>query len=222
MYETWEELFNDIFLKPENCLLKKQLSVEYSKYKVWPPQEDMFNAFKFCPFNKIKCIIIGEEPYNIPYSANGLAFSSRLRLPPDDLHVIFKEINRSIEGVEITSNNLQGWAEQGVLLLNLALTVREKEAVSHSVIWKMFTLHLIKSIAIRDSKLVWMLWGNRAQAYKQFLYKENHYVLTSDHPLQSIKGKGNFIGNDHFKLANEYLGEDKIDWSTYKVSPTTI
>lgn len=219
MYESWNQLFDDIFTKPENALLKRQIGYQYENFKVWPEQKDIFNAFKFCPFYNIKCIIIGQDPYPQPYSANGLAFSSRLKDTPFSLKVIFKEINRTIENAELNSNNLEWWAEQGVLLLNTALTVKENDPVSHTAMWKLFTLAIIQYLVTREENIVWMLWGSHAKIYRNFIIRKNHLVLTSDHPASETKDTGSFIGNNHFIEANKFLDNRKIDWSTYKDKP---
>lgn len=184
---------------------------------IYPPPDDIFNAFKCCPFNDLKVVILGMDPYPNQGEANGLAFSisGSTKLPPS-LRNIFKELEAEYH-IKRTNPDLTDLAQQGVLLLNTALTVLPNNPGSHIEQWKPFTTALIQSLnnhsQTNNIPLVFMLWGNHAKSYKKYLTSPNILILEHTHP--SPLSRKPFIGNNHFKLANEYLeknNKQSIAW----------
>lgn len=185
---------------------------------VYPPHEDILSAFNYTPFDKVKVVILGQDPYHGPNQAHGLAFSVNkgIRVPPSLVN-IYKELSTDIEGF-ITPNHgyLSGWAEQGVMLLNNVLTVRKGEAHSHAGIgWETFTDNAIECLNEHKEGLVFLLWGSPAQKKGKNIDTKKHYVLKSVHPspLSSYRG---FFGCKHFSKTNEILesqGKEKINWN---------
>lgn len=188
---------------------------------IFPPKASIFNAFKYCPFNNIKVVIIGQDCYysrakNCSILANGLCFSvnSECNKCPPSLKTIFDELYFEY-GERRVNTDLSDWALQGVLLLNCALTVREGKAGSHMKIWKGFTEDVIKYLTRECSNIVYILWGEFAKSYAKYINKNNNLVLECRHPSGLAARKGPFVGNNHFKLANQYLevhGKETIQW----------
>lgn len=188
---------------------------------IFPKETDVFNAFKFCPFNQIKVIIIGQDCYysrakNGTILANGLCFSvsEECNKCPPSLKTIFDELYYEY-GERRVNTNLSDWAVQGVLLLNCALTVKEGKAGSHMKVWKGFTEDVIKYITKECNNIVYILWGEFAKSYARYINKNNNLILECRHPSGLAASKGPFVGNNHFKLANEYLqvhGKEVIKW----------
>lgn len=180
-----------------------------------PEPIDVFNAFLYTPYSKVRVVVIGQDPYPTPGDAMGLAFSVRpdSKIPPS-LKNIFLEINRSL-GIPIPSHgSLIKWATQGVLLLNTALTVRPGKADSHANIWPMFTSMLIETLCKEKNGLIFLLWGRKAEKLKEYIGK-NQILLVSSHP-SPLGVKAGFDGCNHFKTVNEILsarGDTPIDWS---------
>ena len=174
------------------------------------------SAGNLCPFDKVKVVIIGQDPYHGPGQAHGLCFSVNDGIqPPPSLVNIFKEINNDLGKPIPQSGNLTRWAEQGVLLLNATLTVRAHQAGSHQRRgWEEFTDAVIRKLAEEKSNLVFILWGAYAQKKGAFIDRSKHLVLTSVHP-SPLSAHSGFFGNHHFSLANDYLvknGKTAIDW----------
>lgn len=178
--------------------------------EIYPPQEDIFNAFKYTPYDKLKIIIIGEDPYHTPGSADGLAFSSKgsKKCPPSLRNILIEVENDIYNELNVDRNindfTLNSWAEQGVLLLNTALTVEQGSAESHLELWTGFTVDIIKMLSNDNNGLIFMLWGSKAQAFKPFINQKVHHVLEAPHPLSSFARLG-FIGCKHFSKANEII-----------------
>lgn len=219
MYEGWNHLLSEIKEMPNCSLLMQKVSKEYKKAKVFPSSKNIFNAFKYCPFNNIKVVIVGQDPYPQYKVADGLAFSTQQKETPKSLQIILKEVERTEKNFDFDSNSLKYWTEQGVLLLNTALTVKQNDPGSHSKLWQPFTHRIISYLCTRDEPIVWMLWGKHAKAYSKLInrIKQKHLVLKSDHPAAEIRGTGKFTGNNHFKLCNEFLIKNKIEpiyWAT--------
>jgi len=215
IHESWKGKLLNEFQKDYFTTLKKFVVDEKEKYPVYPPGKNIFAAFNFTPFEKIKVVLLGQDPYHGPGQANGLCFSvsDGIRFPPSLLN-IFKELKSDI-GCEIPlSGNLEPWAKQGVFLLNATLTVRGNTAGSHqNKGWEFFTDAVIKMISDKKEKVVFMLWGNYAKAKAGLIDHEKHLVLQAAHP--SPLARGAFFGSKHFSQANEYLkknGMDPIDW----------
>jgi len=213
---SWKELLKDEFEKEYFINLANFVKSEYTKYKVYPPGKDIFNAFDHCKFDNLKVVVLGQDPYHGVDQANGLCFSvsDGIRKPPSLLN-IFKEIKTDI-GTEIPeSGNLERWAKQGILLINATLTVRDNQAGSHqNKGWELFTDAVIKNISDKKEGLVFLLWGAYAQRKGAVIDHNRHYVLQSAHPSPLAAHKG-FFGNKHFSKTNEYLakiGKEPIQW----------
>jgi uracil-DNA glycosylase len=213
---TWKSRLSEEFEKPYFQQLTTFVRDEYSKYRIYPPGKDIFRAFDRCPAEKVKVVIIGQDPYHGPNQANGLCFSVNegIQMPPSLIN-IFKEIKNDL-GKEIPPNgSLDRWADQGVLLLNATLTVRANQAGSHqNKGWETFTDAAIKTLAEEGESLVFMLWGSYAQKKGEFIDNSRHCVLKSVHPSPLSANRG-FFGNKHFSKANAYLrskGKKEIDW----------
>ena len=195
---------------------KEFVKSEYSQYQIFPPGRLIFNAFNLCPFDKVKVVIIGQDPYHGPGQAHGLCFSVNDGVPfPPSLLNIFKEIKNDIGTDAPTTGNLTRWAEQGILLLNATLTVRAHQAGSHQNRgWETFTDAAIRALAESKEHLVFILWGSYAQKKGAFIDRNKHLVLTSAHP-SPLSAYNGFFGNKHFSRTNDYLkahGETEINW----------
>ncbi|MCQ2246464.1 MAG: uracil-DNA glycosylase [Bacteroidaceae bacterium] len=213
---TWQQVLQEEFDKPYFEQLTTFVRQEYAAGTCYPPGKLIFNAFNLCPFNKVKVVLIGQDPYHGPGQAHGLCFSVNdgVQFPPS-LRNIFKEINDDL-GVEIPfSGNLTRWAQQGVLLLNATLTVRAHQAGSHQGKgWEQFTDAVIRILNERCNNLVFILWGSYAQKKGAIVDRSRHLVLTSVHP-SPLSAHAGFFGNHHFSKANAYLqqnGVDAIEW----------
>lgn len=213
---SWKKQLNDEFSNEYFLKLTAFVKEEYKNHKVFPPGKQIFNAFDQCPFDKVKVVILGQDPYHGPGQAHGLCFSvaDGVRFPPS-LKNIFKEINLDTGASIPESGNLERWAQQGVLLLNATLTVRAHEAGSHQRKgWEQFTDAVIHKINDSKEGVVFILWGNYAIKKGEFIDKDKHLVLTSVHPSPLSASRG-FFGNKQFSKTNEYLknrGEEPIKW----------
>jgi uracil-DNA glycosylase len=214
--ESWKTKLKDEFTKPNFYTLVDFVKQEYRNQVVYPPGKEIFAAFDACPFDKVKVVILGQDPYHGPGQAHGLCFSVRkgIAFPPSLLN-IFKEIKNDL-GKEIPGDgDLSKWAAQGVLLLNATLTVRANQPGSHQNRgWESFTDAVIRCLAEECENLVFMLWGSYAQKKGQIISKSKHLVLESPHPSPLSAHRG-FLGNKHFSLANAYLkqkGMTEIVW----------
>lgn len=197
--------------------LKKFLIEEKAAGKtVYPPGKEIFNAFDLCPFEKVKCVILGQDPYHGPNQAHGLSFSVKNGIkPPPSLVNIFKELKSDL-GIDIPSHgNLTQWAKQGVLLLNATLTVEKKKPGSHQRKgWEEFTNAAIRVLSEKKDHLVFMLWGRFAQSKAELISKEKHLILQAAHPSPFSAHNG-FFGCRHFSQCNIYLkkqGKTEINW----------
>ncbi len=213
---SWKEILYDEFNSPYFASLKDFLIKEKQKFTVYPPGNLIFNAFNTTPFNEVKVVILGQDPYHGPGQAHGLCFSvpEGIKAPPSLIN-IFKELENDL-GIAVPEHaNLRYWAEQGVLLLNATLTVRANQAGSHQGKgWEQFTNAVIQNISKRKKNVVFLLWGNYARAKKSLIDLNKHYVLEAAHPspLSAFNG---FFGCKHFSKTNKYLEEKKIkiiDW----------
>jgi len=189
---------------------------EYARYTVYPPGKLIFNAFNSCAFDKVKVVIIGQDPYHEPGQAHGLCFSVNDGVPfPPSLQNIFKEIASDLGTPAPTSGNLTRWTEQGVLLMNATLTVRAHQAGSHqNKGWETFTDAAIRHLAEEREHLVFILWGSYAQKKGAMIDRNKHLVLSSAHPSPLSAYRG-FFGNGHFSKTNKYLlehGIEPINW----------
>lgn len=213
---TWKHALEAEFDKDYFVKLADFVRNEYKTKSIFPPASLLFNAFNQCPFDKVKVVIIGQDPYHNDGQAHGLCFSvnDEIDFPPS-LNNIFKEIERDLKKPFPTSGNLTRWAQQGVLLLNATLSVEAHLAGSHQGRgWETFTDAVIQSLVTKKENLVFMLWGSYAQKKCSFIDTHNHLVLKSVHPSPLSAYRG-FIGNNHFSLANKYLNENnqsEINW----------
>lgn len=213
---TWYEVLKDQFEEEYFHTLKEFLVGEKKAYRIYPPGPLIFNAFNTTPFNKVKVVIIGQDPYHGPGQAHGLCFSVPDGImPPPSLINIFKEISDDLKIPRPASGNLTKWAKQGVLLLNATLTVRAHQAGSHQKKgWERFTDAAIKAVSDKLDNVVFLLWGNYAIAKQSLIDQSKHLVLTSVHPSPLSASRG-FFGCHHFSKANQYLqehGKESIDW----------
>ncbi|MDR2840952.1 MAG: uracil-DNA glycosylase [Paludibacter sp.] len=214
--QSWKNVLQSEFSKSYFEKLVEFVKTEYQKTLIFPPARLIFNAFDTCPFDKVKVVILGQDPYHGEGQAHGLCFSVNdgIALPPSLIN-IFKEIERDYGQPMPQTGNLQKWAEQGVLLLNATLTVRAHLAGSHQGRgWETFTDAAIKLLAEQRSNIVFMLWGNYAQQKSAFISSDKHLILKAPHPSPLSAYRG-FIGCGHFSAANNYLAEhgiEKIEW----------
>lgn len=212
MEESWKPVLAKEFEKPYFIALTDFVRNEYKTHKVYPPAKLIFNAFDQCPFDKLKVVILGQDPYHGPGQAHGLCFSVNdgIDFPPS-LRNIFKELQNDV-GKEIPrSGNLTGWAKQGVLLLNATLTVRANQAGSHqNKGWEEFTDAVINKINEEKKHVVFILWGNYAISKTRFIDQNKHLVLTSVHPSPLSASRG-FFGNRHFSRTNEFLQQHGLE-----------
>ncbi len=213
---SWKEALQEEFEKDYFIKLAEFVRNEYKTKLVFPPAPQIFNAFNHCPFDKVKVVIIGQDPYHNVNQAHGLCFSVNdgVDFPPSLLN-IFKEIERDLSITMPKSGNLTRWADQGVLLLNATLTVEAHKAASHQGKgWESFTDAVIRKIAEEKEHVVFMLWGNYAQQKGAFINASRHLVLKTVHPSPLSAYRG-FIGCGHFSAANKYLqqfGIEEIKW----------
>lgn len=215
--ESWLEVLGDEFSTPHMQALRAFLVDEQRKHPVFPPNRDIFSAFWLTPFDAVRVVILGQDPYHGPGQAHGLCFSVRRGVrPPPSLQNIFREINDEIGIPRPTHGELTHWAEQGVLLLNTVLTVRAREANSHrGQGWEQFTDRVISELDARHDGLVFVLWGSPARKKAARVDRDKHLVLTSPHPSPLSAHRG-FFGCGHFARINAYLtarGEAAIDWA---------
>ena len=214
--KSWQEVLQTEFDKPYFENLVGFVKQEYASNTIFPPAGQIFNAFNTCPFNNVKVVILGQDPYHGPGQAHGLCFSVNdgIQFPPS-LQNIFKEITADLGIPAPKTGNLTRWAEQGVLLLNATLTVRASQAGSHQGKgWEEFTDAVIKTISEKAENVVFILWGSYAIKKKSLINPSKHCILTAPHPspLSSYRG---FFGCKHFSQTNTYLtskGKTPIEW----------
>ncbi len=216
--DSWKEVLKSEFNKPYFLQIVNFLRMEKLAGKtIYPPGQLMFNAFNTTPFDQVKVVLLGQDPYHGPGQAHGLCFSVQTGIaPPPSLINIFKELNSDIGMPVPNHGNLTKWAEQGVLLLNASLTVRANEPMSHAKIgWAEFTDTVIKKISDQRKHVVFILWGKFAQEKQILIDETKHLVLKAAHPSPFSANNG-FFGCRHFSKTNEYLaknGIDPVDWS---------
>lgn len=213
---SWREVLRDEFEKPYFAGLVQFVKLQYANFVCYPPGKLIFNAFNQCPFDKVKVVLIGQDPYHEPGQAQGLCFSvgDGVKFPPS-LRNIFAEIQSDL-GIDVPqSGDLTRWAKQGVLLLNATLTVREHAAGSHQNMgWETFTDEVIRKVSEGRENVVFMLWGSYAQSKAKLIDASRHCVLKSAHPSPLSAYRG-FFGNHHFSICNQYLqqhGMEPIQW----------
>lgn len=215
---SWLEVLRPQFEAPYFAQLKEFLVAERQQYVCYPNGGDIFAAFDRTPFDKVKVVILGQDPYHEPGQAHGLCFSvpQGIMVPPSLVNII-KEINSDLgTSIPLTSGNLTGWADQGVLLLNATLTVRAHQAGSHQHKgWEQFTDAAISALAQQRQGIVFLLWGSFAISKAQFIDRSRHFVFTAPHPSPLSAYRG-FFGCRHFSQCNAVLqsqGLEPIDWT---------
>ena len=214
--ESWKEALGEAFSATSFAQLKAFLVEEKKQHTVFPPGNCIFNAFNFTPFNEVKVVILGQDPYHDFNQAHGLCFSVPDGVPhPKSLINIFKELNSDL-GIPIpASGNLTRWAQQGVFLLNATLTVRAHQAGSHqNKGWEQFTDAVIQQLSQKREGLVFLLWGNYARAKATLINKSKHYILETVHP-SPLSAHNGFFGCKHFSKTNDILkklGKKEIAW----------
>lgn len=214
--ESWKKVLWDEFQQPYFAELKQFLQAEKRAHTVYPPGPMIFNAFNKTPFDKVKVVIIGQDPYHEEGQAHGLCFSVQDGIPhPKSLINIFKELSEDVGMTIPQSGNLEKWTAQGVFLLNATLTVRAHEAGSHQNHgWERFTDAAIRKLSEQREGLVFLLWGNYAKQKEAIIDTTKHFILSTVHPSPLSAHRG-FFGCKHFSKTNEILkklGKAEIDW----------
>ena len=219
----WLEYIQDEFRKPYYKELYQFVRQEYNTHVIYPPADDIFNAFHFTPLSKVKVLILGQDPYHGEHQAHGLCFSvlpDQTEIPPS-LQNIYKELQDDL-GCYIPNNGyLKKWADQGVLMLNTVLTVRAHQAGSHQGKgWEQFTDAIIQAVNAQDRPIVYLLWGKPAQSKIPMLTNSKHLILKAPHPSPLSAYRG-FFGCRHFSQTNEFLnnnGIEHIDWQIENIN----
>jgi uracil-DNA glycosylase len=214
---SWKQYLKSEFEKPYFAKLTENVRNEYKNGLCFPPAKLVFNAFNLCPFNKVKVVILGQDPYHELGQAMGLSFSVPDGvMPPPSLQNIYKEIHSDLGKPIPTSGDLTRWAKQGVLLLNATLTVRAHEANSHQALgWQNFTDAAIETINTHREHIVFMLWGGFARSKKRLIDTNRHCIIESVHPSPLSANRGGWFGQHQFSRCNAYLkqyGLGEIDW----------
>src|SRR5690606_39193740 len=207
IHESWKPYLQEEFNKSYFKELTRFVKEEYQINKCYPPGKEIFNAFELCPFDQVKVVIIGQDPYHGPNQAHGLCFSVNDGIThPPSLINIFKEIETDLGTPYPKSGNLVRWAQQGVLLLNATLTVRAHNAGSHqNKGWEQFTDSVIKCVSQEKSNVVFLLWGGYAKQKMKLVDAKKHFVLTSGHPSPLSANRGYWFGNKQFSKTNSLL-----------------
>lgn len=213
---TWTEILSPIKKSEYFQELWAKVKQEYATTKCFPPKKQIFRALELTPFEEIKVVIIGQDPYHNDFQANGLCFSVSDQVPaPPSLRNIFKELYDDL-GIIKKSNELDSWGRQGVLMLNATLTVRAHEANSHKDLgWEKFTDFIIKEISDKKENVVFVLWGAFAQKKQTLINAEKHYILKATHPSPLSANRGGFFGTKPFSKINDFLtskGKEVIEW----------
>lgn len=217
IHPSWKRLLEPLFFSPWFANLKQTLLHERQKFTIFPPGKDIFKAFDLCPVEKVKVVIIGQDPYHNDGQAHGLCFSVPENIPfPPSLLNIFKELQSDLGIPKPQSGSLEPWAKQGVLLINASLSVRAHQANSHAGIgWHQFTDGVIKLLSNKREGIIFLLWGSFARKKKELIApNKGHHILEAPHPSPLSAHRG-FFGCKHFSKVNEILklrGDKEIDW----------
>lgn len=217
---SWEKPLQNLLASPEFIQLSDRVRQAYQGPACYPDFDSIFSAFSLCDFNKVKVVILGQDPYHGPGQAHGLSFSVKegVSIPPS-LNNIFKEVASNGYPCEAKTGDLTQWAKQGVFLLNSILTVEAHKPSSHKGLgWESFTDAVIAALSQNCQGLVFMLWGGYAQNKSRWIDESKHLILNSGHPSPLSANRGYWFGNNHFSRCNHYLvktGAQPIDWSVY-------
>ena len=217
IHPSWEKVLHSSFAAPYFEELIAFVKQEYQQTRCYPPGKDIFTAFDHCPFDNVRVVLLGQDPYHGTGQAHGLSFSVPQGMAhPSSLINIFKELEADLGHSYPNSGNLTPWAEQGVLLLNATLTVRAHQAGSHQGKgWERFTEEVIRCLSAQKKEIVFMLWGGYAKKKQPLIDASKHCILTSGHPSPLSANRGYWFGNKHFSKCNAYLtahGQAPIDW----------
>lgn len=217
LIKSWQTELADTIKAPYFERLSQFIRQEYGQFNCFPPEEDIFKAFDLCTFERVRVVIIGQDPYHSPGQAHGLCFSVPAGIPhPPSLINILKELQQNTGKPYPESGSLLPWAAQGVFLLNATLTVRAGQAGSHQKQgWEKFTDAVIEKLSSNGTDLVFMLWGNYAKQKGRHIDREKHLVLEAGHPSPLSANRGLWFGNKHFNQANAFLkahGKPPIEW----------
>ena len=217
--KSWSEFFHQIQGEEFCEKLNKFLNKEYQEYTCYPPRELLFNAFKLTPLDKVRVVIVGQDPYHEPNQAMGLSFSvpKGVKVPPSLVN-IYKEIAQEYNcKMDFSSGDLTYLAKQGVLLLNSILSVRAHQALSHNTEeYRLFLSRVLEVLDHQKQPIVFLLWGGPARKLKGYLHNPSHLILECIHPSPLAANHGGWFGNNHFKLVNAYLknnGQKEIKWA---------
>lgn len=221
----WDELLAEEFEKDYYVSLREFLRSEYKTQRIYPPMGDIFNALKYTSYSEVKIVLLGQDPYHGPGQAHGMCFSVRPGVPmPPSLQNIFKELHQDIGIFVPKSGCLVPWAQEGVLLLNTVLTVREGQPNSHKGKgWEILTDRIIELLNQREKPMVFLLWGGNARQKKALITAPQHLVLEAPHPSPLSAHRG-FFGCQHFSQANQFLydcGVGPVDWNVVNSKPFT-
>lgn len=212
---SWDELLKEEWTMPYYRELRAFLADEYRSRVIFPPMGDIFNAFKYCAYENVKVVILGQDPYYGDGQAHGLAFSVKKGVDvPPSLKNIYKELSTDLGIRPPTHGCLESWARQGVFLLNTALTVRKGQPLSHrGKGWEIFTDHVISILSAREKPMVFLLWGSNARSKKGLIDTSRHLVLEAPHP-SPLSAFAGFFGCKHFSKANAFLSArgESVDW----------
>lgn len=207
----WDVILKDMFDSSEFKNLINKVRLEYDNNTCFPKYEDIFNAFKLTPYNKVKVLILGQDPYHGVNEAHGLSFSVQegVKLPPS-LKNIYKELYNDLGIIPSDNGNLTSWAKEGVLLLNSVLSVKKDKPASHKGIgWEEFTDYVIKKLNDKEVPIVFILWGNFARSKKELITNKRHLIIESTHP-SPFSARNGFFGSKPFSKTNNYLIENNI------------
>ncbi len=205
----WDLILKDIFSSKEYKLLKEKVDNEYDKNICYPKYENIFNAFKLTPYNKVKVVILGQDPYHGENEAHGLSFSVLIDKLPPSLRNIYKELYSDL-GIKNTKGNLTKWSEEGILLINSVLTVEKDKPASHKKLgWQYFTDEVIKILNDKEDPIVFILWGNYSISKENLITNKKHFIIKSFHPSPLSANIG-FFDSKHFSKTNNFLKEKNI------------
>jgi len=218
IHSSWEKALSETFASTQFSELTTFVKSDYQQFNCYPPGSMIFEAFDRCPFDQVKVVLLGQDPYHGPGQAHGLAFSVPKGIAhPPSLINIFKEIESDVGHPYPQQGDLSFWADQGVLLLNATLTVRAHQPGSHQGKgWEQFTDQVIATLSKERNNLVFLLWGNFAKKKSKLIDGSKHCILTTGHPSPLSANRGYWFGNGHFSRCNTYLqsvGKSTIDWS---------